>query len=76
MVAGLTSFWFLANIPDALETECSKCNSNQKEATNFLFQYMRNEKPELWKQLLDIYDHDGVYQVKYEARYKEKGDIL
>lgn len=75
-MTSLILYLALANIPDAIATECSKCNSNQKEATNFLFHYMRNEKPELWKQLLDIYDHDGVYQVKYEARFKEKGDVV
>lgn len=40
-----------------------------------MFEYLSTKKPELWKQLLEVYDKEGKYQAKYEARYKEKGVV-
>ncbi|XP_049815382.1 ejaculatory bulb-specific protein 3-like [Schistocerca nitens] len=54
------------DIPDALETECSKCNEKQKEAIRKVIKFLINQKPETWENLKEHYDKDGKYSEKYK----------
>ncbi|XP_073847769.1 ejaculatory bulb-specific protein 3-like [Musca autumnalis] len=54
-------------IPDALKTECSKCNEKQKKAADKVIHFLIEKKPALWKQLQAKYDPDNIYYNKYKA---------
>ncbi|XP_049963294.1 ejaculatory bulb-specific protein 3-like isoform X1 [Schistocerca serialis cubense] len=54
------------DIPDALETECAKCNDKQKEAIRKVIKFLINKKPETWENLKEHYDKDGKYSEKYK----------
>nr|ATI99847.1 chemosensory protein 8 [Oedaleus asiaticus] len=54
------------DIPDALETECAKCNEKQKEGIKKVIKFLINHKPETWQKLKEHYDKDGKYSEKYK----------
>nr|ATI99856.1 chemosensory protein 17 [Oedaleus asiaticus] len=58
-------------IPDALKTECSKCNEKQKEGTKKVLKFLINHKPDMWGNLKAKYDPDGTYAKKWEDKEKE-----
>ncbi|EDW61821.1 ejaculatory bulb-specific protein 3 [Drosophila virilis] len=53
-------------LPDALESECSKCTEVQRRNSNKVINFLRVNKPGEWKLLLDKYDSKGIYRSKYE----------
>ncbi|KAK5647408.1 hypothetical protein RI129_002300 [Pyrocoelia pectoralis] len=53
------------NIPDALQTNCSKCSEKQKEITDTLLKHIEANEPEYWKMLQDKYDPDRKYSAAY-----------
>ncbi|XP_061396822.1 ejaculatory bulb-specific protein 3-like [Musca vetustissima] len=52
-------------VPDALQTECSKCSEKQKQAIHKVANFLIDNKPEQWKQLQAKYDPNNVYFNKY-----------
>jgi hypothetical protein len=60
-------------LPDALETDCSKCTEKQKEGSERVLEHMIKNKPEQWKQLQAKYDPNGHYKSKYQHIAVEKG---
>ncbi|XP_068144862.1 ejaculatory bulb-specific protein 3 [Drosophila tropicalis] len=58
-------------LPDALESECSKCTEVQRRNSNKVINYLRANKPGEWKLLLDKYDSKGIYRAKYESQSKK-----
>nr|AWT22263.1 chemosensory protein 7 [Mythimna separata] len=60
-----------SHMPDALQTECSKCSPKQKEGTKKVMKFLINNKPEQWKRLCAKYDPEGKYASKYEKELKE-----
>ncbi|KAL0278740.1 UNVERIFIED_CONTAM: hypothetical protein PYX00_000471 [Menopon gallinae] len=64
------------NLPDALETDCSKCTDKQKENTEKVVDFLIIEKPDWWEELQKKYDPTGIYYEKkkdvIEERTKEK----
>ncbi|CAH1364354.1 unnamed protein product [Tenebrio molitor] len=62
------------NMPDAIETDCSKCSEKQKEGSDFIMEYLIDHKPEYWEALEVKYDPDGAYKRRYlEAKRNEVG---
>nr|ANA10248.1 chemosensory protein 6 [Adelphocoris suturalis] len=57
-------------IPEALKTECAKCNEKQKAGVEKVMRYLITKKPEDFKILEDKFDPEGVYRKKYEAQRK------
>ncbi|EDW09278.1 ejaculatory bulb-specific protein 3 [Drosophila mojavensis] len=57
-------------LPDALESECSKCTDVQRRNSNKVINYLRTNKPREWTMLLDKYDSKGIYRAKYEKHTK------
>ncbi|KAJ8925792.1 hypothetical protein NQ315_009642 [Exocentrus adspersus] len=53
-------------LPDALQTDCSKCSETQKNGSKKIIRHLINNKPEWYKELEDKYDKGGVYKKKYE----------
>nr|UEN71179.1 chemosensory protein 3 [Gregopimpla kuwanae] len=62
-----------ASLPDALETDCSKCSEKQKEGTDKVIRYLVDNKPETWKELIEKYDPEKKYRSKYEKKAEELG---
>lgn len=61
-------------LPDALETDCSKCSDKQKSASTKVTHFLIENKKEDWEKLEAKYDPTGAYRIKYEAEEKG-GDV-
>ncbi|XP_023021662.2 ejaculatory bulb-specific protein 3 isoform X1 [Leptinotarsa decemlineata] len=53
------------NMPDAIETDCSKCSEKQKEGSEIIMRYLIDNKPDYWNPLQDKYDPAGNYKKRY-----------
>ncbi|KAF3427119.1 hypothetical protein E2986_09101 [Frieseomelitta varia] len=53
-------------LPDALSTDCSKCNEKQKRTANKVVNYLRTKRPKDWERLSAKYDSSGEYKKRYE----------
>lgn len=58
-------------LPDALESECSKCTDVQRRNSNKVINFLRVNKAKEWDMLLDKYDSKGIYRAKYEKHSKK-----
>lgn len=52
---------FLGIVPDAIQTECSKCSERQKVQAGKVLAHLLQHKPEYWKLLLQRFDPNNVY---------------
>lgn len=59
-------FLFSEYIPDALETECSKCNAAQKRIAERILSTLLLNYHDIWDELLAKYDSDGIFLAKYQ----------
>ena len=55
-------------LPDALQTECSKCSDKQKEGAKKVVKFLMEEKPDMWKEIQGKYDPDGTYKKLLEGQ--------
>nr|XP_014097578.1 ejaculatory bulb-specific protein 3 isoform X2 [Bactrocera oleae]XP_014097579.1 ejaculatory bulb-specific protein 3 isoform X2 [Bactrocera oleae]XP_036222533.1 ejaculatory bulb-specific protein 3 isoform X2 [Bactrocera oleae] len=55
-------------LPDALQTDCSKCTDTQRKNSQKVINFLRVNRPGEWKLLLDKYDSKGIYRSKYEKQ--------
>ncbi|CAH1123715.1 unnamed protein product [Ceutorhynchus assimilis] len=53
------------NMPDAIETNCSKCSEKQREGSEVMMRYLIDNKPEYWNPLQEKYDPTGSYKQRY-----------
>ncbi|XP_076235356.1 chemosensory protein 3 [Calliopsis andreniformis] len=60
-------------LPDALETECKKCTARQQEVTRKVIKFLVDKKPEMWQKLVNKYDPEKKYRVKFEEEAKKEG---
>ncbi|CAG9763968.1 unnamed protein product [Ceutorhynchus assimilis] len=60
------------NLPDALENDCSKCSSKQRDGAKKVIHYLIEHKREQWNELAAKYDPNGTYMKKYEAEAKKE----
>lgn len=58
-------FFFLGVIPDAIQTECSKCTDRQRKQAGKVLAYLLTYKSDYWKMLVEKYDPNNVYLRKY-----------
>lgn len=61
------------SLPDAIESECSKCSEKQRIGAEKVTHFLIDNKPDQWERLAKVYDKDGEYRRKYLAT-KEKVD--
>nr|QID89965.1 chemosensory protein [Agrilus zanthoxylumi]QTJ02339.1 chemosensory protein [Agrilus zanthoxylumi] len=61
------------NLPDALNTRCSKCSEKQKEGTQRVVEYLIKNKPDWWKNLENKYDPSGNYRKNYSSELAQRG---
>lgn len=54
-----------AALPDAIQSECSKCSEKQKDGADKVTHYLIDNKPDEWQKLADKYDKDDDYKTKY-----------
>ncbi|XP_023942501.2 uncharacterized protein LOC112049010 [Bicyclus anynana] len=59
-----------SHIKDALENQCKKCTEIQRGWTRKVMSHLINNKPEYWKQLVDKYDAQRKFTVKYEKELR------
>lgn len=52
-------------MPDAIETDCSKCSEKQRQGSEVMMRYLIDNKPEYWNPLQDKYDPTGSYKQRY-----------
>lgn len=73
-----TVFKFSGIIPDAIQTECSKCNEQQRKQAGRVLAYLLNKKPDLFQMLIKRFDPDDIHLRKYMAdeNENEEGDKL
>ncbi|XP_067001214.1 ejaculatory bulb-specific protein 3 [Anabrus simplex] len=55
-------------LPDALHNECERCSEKQKKGAEKVIRHLSRNYPNQWKQLLDKYDPQGVYQKKFSDK--------
>ncbi|PSN33544.1 Ejaculatory bulb-specific protein 3 [Blattella germanica] len=60
-------------LPDALETDCSKCSDKQKEVSDKVINFLIDNKKDDWKKLEAKYDPEGIYRKKYTD---QKGGVF
>ncbi|XP_029158333.1 ejaculatory bulb-specific protein 3-like [Nylanderia fulva] len=53
-------------LPDALSTNCSKCDDNQKTITQKVIKHLKTKRSEDWVNLLGKYDPLGQHKENYE----------
>lgn len=52
-------------MPDAIETDCSKCSEKQRQGSEVMMRYLIDNKPEYWNPLQEKYDPTGSYKQRY-----------
>jgi len=57
----------LGIVPDAIQTECAKCNERQRKQAGKVLAHLLQYKPEYWKMLVQKFDPNNVYLRKYMA---------
>nr|WVD93728.1 chemosensory protein 4 [Graphosoma rubrolineatum] len=60
-------------LPDALATECKKCNEKQKAGAEKVLKFMLEKKNEDYAALEKIYDPEGIYKKKFSAEAEKRG---
>nr|AII01021.1 chemosensory protein [Dendrolimus houi] len=53
-------------LPEALATHCAKCTDKQKQMGKQLAQEVKNNRPELWQELVHKYDPKGKHQEAFK----------
>ncbi|KAF4524961.1 hypothetical protein B566_EDAN014478 [Ephemera danica] len=54
-------------LPDALSTDCSKCNPKQKEAAEKVINFLMKNRRADWDKLEKKFDPSGAYRKRFEA---------
>nr|AGR39574.1 chemosensory protein 4 [Agrotis ipsilon] len=60
-----------AKLPEALETRCAKCTDKQKQMGKVLAQEVKKNHPDIWKELVAMYDPQGKYQEAWKEFLQE-----
>nr|AKW47180.1 chemosensory protein 4 [Chrysopa pallens]ANJ05012.1 chemosensory protein 5 [Chrysopa pallens] len=55
------------SIPDAIETNCTKCSQTQREGSQKVMYFLIDNEKEAWAQLEKKYDPTGSYKKRYLA---------
>ncbi|KAF7987498.1 hypothetical protein HCN44_003260 [Aphidius gifuensis] len=63
-------------LPDAILSECSKCNPKQKEGSERVITFLVKEKPDIWAKLAAKYDPQNTYRVKLQQEAAKRGITL
>lgn len=61
-------------MPDAIETDCSKCSPKQKEGSEKIIRYIIDNKPDYWEELQKKYDSNNEYKKRYMQMKMKQGE--
>ncbi|XP_018562998.1 ejaculatory bulb-specific protein 3-like [Anoplophora glabripennis] len=53
-------------LPDALSSNCSKCNAKQKDTAEKVMKHLMSKRAKDWERLTKKYDPQGLYKQRYE----------
>lgn len=59
--------FFTELLPDAIQSDCSKCSAVQKRNSKKVITFLRTRRPQDWKQLTDKYDPQGLFKQRLDA---------
>ncbi|XP_076298386.1 chemosensory protein 6 [Lasioglossum baleicum] len=59
-------------LPDALSTDCSKCNGKQKDIAEKVINHLKNKRSRDWERLTAKYDPSGEYKKRFESTQTAK----
>nr|WJJ63292.1 chemosensory protein 7 [Pachyrhinus yasumatsui] len=59
-------------LPEALETDCVKCEAVQRETAIKVIRFLIDNKRDWWNELAAKYDSDGKYLKKYQEEAKKE----
>lgn len=65
--------YFTETLPDALNTECSKCSASQKEKAEEVIRFLAEKRRADFDELISIYDPTGEHKAAYAKYAEEKG---
>lgn len=54
-------------LPEALQTQCVKCNERQKGGAKKMLKHLIDHEPELYNELEKKFDPTGEYRKQYDA---------
>lgn len=54
-------------LPDALSSDCSKCNEKQKGIAEKVINHLKNKRARDWERLTAKYDPSGEYKKRFEG---------
>lgn len=61
-------FYLLSELlPDAIQSDCSKCTEPQKRNSHKVITFLRTRRPQDWKKLTDKYDPQGKFKARLDA---------
>lgn len=63
----LIIFLFSELLPDAIQSDCSKCSDSQKRNSRKVITFLRTKRPQDWKKLTDKYDPHGRFKARVDA---------
>ncbi|XP_017779658.1 PREDICTED: ejaculatory bulb-specific protein 3-like [Nicrophorus vespilloides] len=55
-------------LPDALSSECLKCNEKQKETAEKVIRHLMKNRPNDWERLSKKYDPNMEYKKKFDKK--------
>ena len=58
---------FAELLPDAIQSDCSKCSDVQKRNSRKVITFLRTRRPQDWKKLTDKYDPQGLFKKRIDA---------
>ncbi|XP_060530993.1 ejaculatory bulb-specific protein 3-like [Cylas formicarius] len=60
-------------LPDALETDCSKCSEAQQVGTKKVIKHLATNKKDWFSELEDKYDPDRTYLERHRSEWEAEG---
>ncbi|XP_047356839.1 ejaculatory bulb-specific protein 3-like [Vespa velutina] len=59
-------------LPDALATDCIKCNERQKVTAEKVINHLKTKRSKDWDRLITKYDPQGEYKQRFENLHNSK----
>jgi len=68
----ICTFCVVADLPDALQTDCAKCTSKQIEIVRRASKHLMEKRPADWEKLQQKFDPESKYQETFARFLKEE----
>ncbi|XP_019866891.1 ejaculatory bulb-specific protein 3 [Aethina tumida] len=60
-------------LPEALQTDCAKCNEKQKEGAKKVLRFLVKNKRPVFDEVAAKFDPEKIYINKYRAEFEKEG---